>query len=263
MVPLVCTFSTTLELEHVPGISDSKTISLQRKKGSKNEKLQNEFQKVTNDIKQELQSAHLEVVDLLKRKLTETTEEKETLHLEYQTALNKIQEAEKMISDLKMEAETLNGENSKLLQELVTESSQLREKLGERERELKGEIEKQKADELSSLLKKLEEKEKDSLSQIEDMTTWINNLQLEVDTLQTQKSKLEEQLVRDSNEASGQVKDLLDKKILEMSEYLVRIGTLEKESEKNIADQWKMLDEKEGLTVQVKDLEREVDSLRN
>ena len=61
-------------------------IILQRKKGSKIEKLQNEFLKVTNDIKQELQSAHLEVVDLLKRKLTETTEEKETLHLEYQTA---------------------------------------------------------------------------------------------------------------------------------------------------------------------------------
>ncbi|KAL7199717.1 hypothetical protein ACSBR2_021926 [Camellia fascicularis] len=98
-------------------------IILQRKKGSKNENLQNEFQKVTNDIKQELQRTHLEVADLLKRKLTETTEEKEALHLEYQTALNKIQEAEKMISDLKMEAETLNGENSKLLQELVTESS--------------------------------------------------------------------------------------------------------------------------------------------
>ncbi|KAL7227631.1 hypothetical protein ACSBR1_022494 [Camellia fascicularis] len=98
-------------------------IILQRKKGSKNENLQNEFQKVMNDIKQELQRTHLEVADLLKRKLIETTEEKEALHLEYQTALNKIQEAEKMISDLKMEAETLNGENSKLLQELVTESS--------------------------------------------------------------------------------------------------------------------------------------------
>ncbi|KAI7993414.1 COP1-interactive protein 1 [Camellia lanceoleosa] len=428
--------------------SDSDSDYSSKEKGSKNGKLQNEFQKVTDDIKQELQSAHLEVADL-KRKLTETTEEKEALHLEYQTALNKIQEAEKMISDLKMEAEMLNGENSKLLleirdlnqrldgasmleaelnqkleditrertdllveketalqrikegekiteelkvvtnqlndekktlqleledlkgilcttkdqlecseqevanliraqkateeqnsslsskilelsseingaqdkiQELVTKSSWLREKLGEREKELvshtemhethksetsarmrgleleldslhtqKGEIEKQKADELSSLLKKLEEKEKDSLSQIEDMTTWINNLQLvlEVETLQTQKSKLEEQLVRDSNEASGQVKGLLDKvnekqqeletlnsqkiefesqlekKILEMSEYLVRIGTLEEESEKNIADQQKMLEEKEGLMVQVKDLERELDSLQN
>ncbi|KAL7227632.1 hypothetical protein ACSBR1_022495 [Camellia fascicularis] len=42
-----------------------------------------------------------------------------------------------------------------------------------------------------------------------------------------------------------------------MSEYLVRIGTLEKKSEKNIADQWKMLEEKEGLMVQAKDLEWE------
>ncbi|KAI7995536.1 hypothetical protein LOK49_LG11G02803 [Camellia lanceoleosa] len=150
---------------------DSDSAYSSKEKGSKNEKLQNEFQKVTDDIKQELQVADL------KRELTETTEEKE---------------AEKMISDLKMEAETLNGENSNFLQELVTESSQLREKVGERERELashtemhethksetsarmgglelvldslhtqKGEIEKQKADELSSLLKKLEEKEKE------------------------------------------------------------------------------------------------------
>ncbi|CAL5433790.1 unnamed protein product [Camellia sinensis] len=150
-------------------VSDSAYSS--EEKGSKTGELQNEFQMVTNDIKQELQVADL------KRELTETTEENE---------------AEKMISDLKMEAETLNGENSKLLQELVTEYNQLREKLGERERELashteihethksetstrmrgleleldslhtqKGEIEKQKADKLSSLLKKLKEKEKE------------------------------------------------------------------------------------------------------
>ncbi|CAL5433122.1 unnamed protein product [Camellia sinensis] len=90
---------------------DSDSAYSSNEKGSKNGKLQNEFQKVTDDIKQELQVADL------KKKLTETIEEKE---------------AEKMISDLKMEAETLNGENSKLLQELVTECSQLREKLGER-----------------------------------------------------------------------------------------------------------------------------------
>ncbi|KAI8032367.1 hypothetical protein LOK49_LG01G04039 [Camellia lanceoleosa] len=48
-----------------------------------------------------------------------------------------------------------------------------------------------------------------------------------------------------------------------MSEYLVRIGTLEEESEKSISDQRKMLEEKEGLMVQVKDLEREVESLWN
>ncbi|CAL5367907.1 unnamed protein product [Camellia sinensis] len=133
---------------------DSDSAYSSEEKGSKNGELQYEFQEVTDDIKQELQVAYL------KRELTETTEEKE---------------AEKMISDLKMEAETLNGENSKLLQELVTEYSQLREKLGKREKELashteihethksetSGEIEKQKADELSSLLKKLEEKEKE------------------------------------------------------------------------------------------------------
>ncbi|CAL5354024.1 unnamed protein product [Camellia sinensis] len=133
---------------------DSNSAYSSEEKGSKNGELQNEFQMVTDDIKQELQVADL------KRELTETTEEKE---------------AEKMISDLKMEAETLNGENSKLLQELVTECSQLREKFGKRERGLASHTEMHETHksepsarmrdlelELDSLLlKKLEEKEKE------------------------------------------------------------------------------------------------------
>ncbi|CAL5339647.1 unnamed protein product [Camellia sinensis] len=49
--------------------SDSDSAYSSKEKGSKNGKLQNEFQKVTDDIKEELQVADL------KRKLTETTEE--------------------------------------------------------------------------------------------------------------------------------------------------------------------------------------------
>ncbi|XP_028118219.1 COP1-interactive protein 1-like [Camellia sinensis] len=116
---------------------DSDSAYSSKEKGSKNGELQNEFQMVTDNIKQELQVADL------KRELTETTEEKEV---------------EKMISDLKMEAETLNGENSKLLQELVTECSQLREKLGERERELAShtEIHKTHKSETSARMRDLE-----------------------------------------------------------------------------------------------------------
>ncbi|KAI8032366.1 hypothetical protein LOK49_LG01G04038 [Camellia lanceoleosa] len=95
----------------------------------------------------------------LKRKLTETTEEKE---------------AEKMISDLKMEAETVNGENSKLLQELVTESSQLREKLGEREKALASHTE-------------MHETHKSETS------TQMRGLELELDSLHTHKGEIEKQ----------------------------------------------------------------------
>ncbi|CAL5356229.1 unnamed protein product [Camellia sinensis] len=126
---------------------DSDSAYSSKEKGSKNGELQNEFQMVTDDIKQELQVADL------KRELTETTEEKE---------------AEKMISDLKMEAETLNGENSKLLQELVTECSQLREKLGERERELASHTE-------------MHETHKSETS------ARMRDLELELDSLRTQK----------------------------------------------------------------------------
>ncbi|CAL5400649.1 unnamed protein product [Camellia sinensis] len=54
--------------------SDSDSAYSSKEKGSKNGKLQNEFQKVTDDIEEELQVADL------KRKLTETTEELLEIH---------------------------------------------------------------------------------------------------------------------------------------------------------------------------------------
>ncbi|KAI7995283.1 COP1-interactive protein 1 [Camellia lanceoleosa] len=162
---------------------------------------------VTDDIKQELQVADL------KTELTETTEEKE---------------AEKMISDLKMEAETLNGENSKLLQELVTECSQLREKLGERERELASHTEMhethksetsartrgleleldslhtQKGDEVKLLTENLiaieedygyfESRVHEIMNAFQGAKNRVRELEEQVDSLRNQNSNLEEQL---------------------------------------------------------------------
>ncbi|CAL5367909.1 unnamed protein product [Camellia sinensis] len=186
---------------------DSDSAYSSEEKGSKNGELQNEFQEVTDDIKQELQVADL------KRELTETTEEKK---------------AEKMISDLKMEAETLNGENSKLLQELVTECSQLREKLGERERELTSHTEMhethksetsarmraleleldslrtQKEDEVKLLMENLSAIEEDYgyfesrvyeiMNAFQGAQNRVRELEEQVDSLRNQSSNLEEQL---------------------------------------------------------------------
>ncbi|CAL5433152.1 unnamed protein product [Camellia sinensis] len=200
-------------------VLDSDSAYSLKEKGRKNGKLQNEFQKVTDDIKEELQVADL------KGKLTKTTEEKE---------------AEKMISDLKMEAETLNGENSKLLQELVTECSQLREKLGERERELASHTEMHETHKSETL-------------------TRIRGLELELDSLRIQKGDEVKLLMENLNTIEEDygyfescVYEILNafqgakNKVRELEE------TIEEESGKKITDQRKM-----------KDLEREMDSLRN
>ncbi|CAL5429900.1 unnamed protein product [Camellia sinensis] len=205
---------------------DSDSAYSSNEKGTKNGKLQNEFQKVTDDIKQELQVADL------KRELTETIEEKE---------------AEKMISDLKMEAETLNGENSKLLQELVTECSQLMEKLGERERELASHTE-------------MHEIHKSETS------ARMRGLELELDSLRTQKGDEVKLLMenlstieKDYGYFESRVHEILNafqgakNRVRELEE------TIAESSEKNR----KMLQEKEDILVQVKDLKWEVDSIRN
>ncbi|KAI7993175.1 COP1-interactive protein 1 [Camellia lanceoleosa] len=169
-----------------------------KEKGSKNGELQNEFQKVTDEIKQELQVADL------KRELTETTEEKE---------------AEKMISDLKMEAETLNGENSKLLQELVTECSQLREELGERERELASHTE-------------MHETHKSETS------ARMRGLELELDSLRTQKG--------------DEVKLLME-----------NLSTIEEDYGYFESRVYEILNAFQGAKNRVRELEEQVDSLRN
>lgn len=61
--------------------SDSESEYSSKERGSKNGNIENEFQKVTDGMKQELETAHLELADL-KRKLTDITEEKEGLEVE-------------------------------------------------------------------------------------------------------------------------------------------------------------------------------------
>ncbi|CAL5325109.1 unnamed protein product [Camellia sinensis] len=145
-----------------------------------------------------------------------------------------------MISDLKMEAETLNGENSKLLQELVTECSQLKEKLGKRERELASHTE-------------IHETHKSETS------ARMRGLELKLDSLRTQKRdkvKLLMENLSTIEEDYGYIESLVYEilNVFQGAKNRVRElkETIEEESEKKIVDQRKM-----------KDLEREVDSLRN
>ncbi|KAJ6326647.1 hypothetical protein OIU78_013689 [Salix suchowensis] len=59
-----------------------------------------ESEKITHGIKQELETTNLDIAEL-NSKLRATSEERDALQLEHQTALNKIQEAEEIIKKFK------------------------------------------------------------------------------------------------------------------------------------------------------------------
>ncbi|CAH1451535.1 unnamed protein product [Lactuca virosa] len=151
--------------------SDSDSDDPINKKGSKNGKL-----KVAYILKEQLQAANTEIEELTK-KLTLATEEKEALSSECQAALNKEQETEKMLGELKLEVDRLHEENSKLSAEFSQKLEATKE-------------------ELSNVTKTLEatEEEKKSLS--------IKGSELadEIQELATKCSQLQEKLADKENE---------------------------------------------------------------
>ncbi|CAA2965748.1 leucine-rich repeat-containing DDB_G0290503 [Olea europaea subsp. europaea] len=338
--------------------SDSDSDHSPRKKGTKNGKMENDFENNTASIKQELETAILQVADL-ERKLTVTAEENEALRLEYQSALSKMQEAEKIIADLneeklrlftenadlsmklesagqlkqekealQIELEALKGEfstlkehfesaekegtelhqtqketeeekntlSSKILQleddikkaqngtqDLVTESSLLRENLYEKERELltllemhethknetsahvrdleleldtshiqRRETEKQKNDEFSTLLTKLEDQERDSASRINDLTAENSDLNMKLESAGKLLAELNQKLEDMNTEKDGLI---LEK------ETAINSTEEKKNAEilRTIADQLKQ--EKEALQLELKALKAKFSTL--
>ncbi|XP_054824047.1 COP1-interactive protein 1-like [Prosopis cineraria] len=119
--------------------SDSDSDYSSKDKDSKNGQLENEFQKIIDSLRQELEMEHKEVAEL-SRKVTITCEEKEDLNLKYLAALSKVEEAEKINADLKTDAETLDIQRSKLLAENGELKKQL-DNAGEVEAELNHRLE--------------------------------------------------------------------------------------------------------------------------
>ena len=89
------------------------------------------IQRVRDDLKNKLETPSLELIDM-RNKLNAISEEKEALHSEYTLALNKIQQSERIIDELRVEA----AQTESTKQKLRNECTQLKEKLFEREREL-------------------------------------------------------------------------------------------------------------------------------
>ncbi|KAL8091282.1 hypothetical protein AgCh_040399 [Apium graveolens] len=236
----------------------------------------------TRDLEQKL-----ETLDLHK---TEMEREKDN---QLSALLMKIEDKEKDLlsqtEHLTAEKSMLSDEIKQLqdrMQELVTESSKLRETLDDKERDLstlkgshvsweeeatnrirnleleleslqseKHEIEKQKDLELSLLLTRLEDKERDALSQLELLKEDVNQLQFKVNDKQCELESLQGQIL-ESNA-------LLEKKDLEISGLLIQMESLKEDLSGKTANQLKLQEEKEGHMKLGKDLELQVDMAQN
>ncbi|KAJ6308033.1 hypothetical protein OIU76_017745 [Salix suchowensis] len=266
--------------------SDSESDDSSKHKGSKKGRLESDYQKIIDGMKQKLEAANLELAEL-KSKLTATGEEKDALKMEHQTGLIKIQEKEEIIRNLKLEVERsdtdkaqLFVENGELKQKLdavgmieaelnqrseelnkvkdtlilekeaATRSNEESEKIAEA---LKLEYETamikiREAEEIIRNLKLEVERSKESSIHVEGLMDQVNVLQQQLETLHSQKAELGVQL---------------EKKTLEISEYLIQIENLKEEILSKTADQQRVQAEKESCTEQINDLELEVKALCN
>ncbi|XP_022761036.1 paramyosin, long form-like [Durio zibethinus] len=203
-----------------------------------------------------------------------------------------IKEVEAQVTSLELELESLQATNRDMELQIENKASESKQ-LGEQNMGLQSQISelevmsKKREEELLSLTKKFEDNEKESLSRVENLTVQINNLLVNMESLRTQKAQLEELIVLKGDEASTEIKSLmgqintlqqeleslhgqkaelvvqLERKTQSISDHVIEIEKAKEEIVRKIKDQQKDLQEKEGLLAQVKDLEFEINSLKN
>ncbi|KAL6986371.1 hypothetical protein U1Q18_019739 [Sarracenia purpurea var. burkii] len=211
----------------------------------------------------------------LKEKLVEREKDLLSLTRAHQVHGSKvptqIKELEREVSSLKFERKNLCTQKGELegqiegrameAKQLGEENSRLRSRILELERSSN-----EKQDALSAQLRKLEKNESYLTSKIEDLIARANDLQLVVDTLQTQKGKLEQELVFKSSEASAQATENI-----RLRSQNLELERSSKEKEDTLSALQRKLEENEtnltskieDLTRRANDLQLEVDSLRD
>ncbi|XP_057511385.1 COP1-interactive protein 1-like [Actinidia eriantha] len=206
------------------------------------------IQRVRDDLKNKLETPSLELVDM-RNKLNVISEEKEALHSEYTTALNKIQESEKIIVELRVEA----AQTEITKQKLRDECTQLKEKLVEREREL------------LSLTRAHQIHESEIPTQIKKLERQISSLKLEHKNLCTQKRDLAEQTEARTMEAKqlGEENSGLRSRIsgleIKLKEKEDTISALRRKLQENKSGSKSEIEE---LMARANSLQLEVDTLR-
>ncbi|GLT78128.1 hypothetical protein SLA2020_496740 [Shorea laevis] len=229
--------------------SDSDSDHSSKGQDHKNGQLKSEFQKTTDGIKQELETANLEIAEL-KRKLIATNEEKDALNSEYLTAVSRCQEAEEVIRNLKLEAESLETENSKLL----VENGELKPKLDaadkiEAEANQRLEAMSKEKDNLliekETAIRRVEEGERiieDLRSMVDRLREENVNLTQELETVRREAADMKQQLESAEHQVSDLTRSLNASKEeneslnLKLSEALNEIKLADKRKEELIAE---------------------------
>ena len=204
---------------------------------------------------------------------------------------DRIKELEVQLRGLELELKSSQAQNRDLEVQIESKMAEAKQ-LGEQNHGLEARIlelemmSKERGDELSALTKQLEENQNES-SRTEILTEQVNTMLAGMESIRAQKEELEEQMVIRGNETSIHVEGLMDqvnvleqqleflhsqkaelgvqleKKTLEISEYLIQIENLKEEMVSKTADQQRFLAEKESSTAQINDLELEVEALCN
>ncbi|KAM7525847.1 hypothetical protein LguiA_015749 [Lonicera macranthoides] len=246
--------------------SSSDSDNSPKKKGSKNGKKQKNIQNIANGIKEELDTANVEVADL-KSKLKAAIEEKESLYTEFEDTLNKVQEEVKMKNDLTIEADKLNDENSKLLAENTDLNSRV-EWANKLEAEMDKKLEKKSEDiseyfiQIENLKEELASKLLDEMRGLEEregLKAQVKDLELKADSLCNMKSNLEEQMknkIQEIEHLRGENEGLLQR-ISELEEATIERGN------QFFAIQKKLEDEKNEASGQIRAFIEQIETLKH
>ncbi|XP_022721085.1 interaptin-like [Durio zibethinus] len=266
--------------------------------GEENKSLTSKISEVSNEIQQAQGIIQQLMAEMSRAKEELGEKERELLTL---TELHEvrgnhssaqIKELEAQVTSLELELELLRATNRDMEVQMENKASEAKQ-LGEQNIGQQSQISelemmsKKKEEELLTLTKKFEDNEKESLSRVENLTVQINNLLVNEEFLSTQKAQLEEYIVFRSDEVLTQVKSLmdqintlqqelealhsqkaelevqLDRKTQAISDYVIEIEKAKEEAVSKTEDHQRVLQEKEGLLAQTKDLEFEVNSLKN
>ncbi|KAK8584252.1 hypothetical protein V6N12_068498 [Hibiscus sabdariffa] len=203
------------------------------------------------DMDDELRKAHKQVADL-EHQLASSTKEKEALDLYHRDALCTIQQLETMNGDLRNEVEETekrlfalgtehNGRVAGLEEQLVGLKTELESQHNQR-RELEAQL-----NGMTAELIKARETKKEEIAKLDESFDQIKPMKEELDSIRSHNNELE---------------ILVQSKSKEISQYLVQVKTLKEELARKSAAEQIMVEEKQGLQVQVMDLESEVDALR-
>ncbi|KAK6935501.1 Protein Networked (NET), actin-binding (NAB) domain [Dillenia turbinata] len=192
-----------------------------------------------------------------------------SLEVDYDSQSSKLKEMEEQIEKKEAEAKQLEEEN----QGLQSQISKLEFMSNE------------KSNEISFLMKKLEDNEHCLLSEIEYMTGQVKNLNLDVDSLRAQKGELEQLIGQKTSELSDLVRSFedqvsamqqelgtansqrielelqLQQKAQEILGFELQIENLKGELASKIAVEEKILGEQRGFVGRIKEMELEVEFL--